>query len=102
MSKESLKTKEKTSINIKKPPMYKVIFFNDDFTPFEFVEKILAVIFNKDENEAKQIALKVHKEGKAIVSIYPKEIATTKKHLVDMNSVKHGYPLKCDIEPEEV
>lgn len=93
-----LKEKTITAINIKKPPLYKVVFFNDDKTPFDFVELILMNIFNKSKLESQHIALKVHKEGKAIVAIYPKEVAKTKKHLVDQNSLNNGYPLQCEIE----
>jgi ATP-dependent Clp protease adaptor protein ClpS len=97
---DKLKTKASTKSEIKTPRKYKVIFFNDDFTPFDFVELLLINLFNKTKLEAQEIALKVHKDGKAIVALYPKEIAITKKHVVEIHAVNNHYPLSCEIEPE--
>lgn len=87
--------------NFKKPVQYKVIFHNDNFTPFIFVEKILRALFQKTKEEAQALALKIHKENKAVVAIYPKEIALTKKHLVDYNAKENKCPLLCEIEPDD-
>lgn len=86
---------------IKKPRKFKVIFFNDDFTPFFFVEKILTIIFNKNELEANAIAAKIHAEGKAIVGVYTQEIAETKHAQTMYNAQQNGFPLHCEVEPED-
>lgn len=95
-------TVEKTTskIKIKYPSKYKVIFFNDDKTPFDFVEAILIKIFNKSVTDAQILTLKIHNDGKAVIAIYPKEIAMSKKNLVDYNSKLNRYPLVCEIEAE--
>lgn len=94
-------TEIETKIEVKRPSQYNVIFYNDDYTPFAFVEEVLVKIFNKSKQQAEQIAMKVHQEQKAIVATYPKEIALTKKHLVDSNAQRLGFPFKCEVQPEE-
>ncbi len=98
MSQEISKPIVKPKFKIKKPTQYKVIFFNDDFTPFNFVQQILMVIFNKTEQEAELIAKKIHNEGAEIVGVYPLEIAETKQAQTLYNAKKNGYPLKCELE----
>ena len=68
------KTKERVS----RPRKYKVIMFNDDYTPMEFVIQILEQIFNRSSAEATRIMLTVHRQGSGIAGVYSKEIATTK------------------------
>jgi ATP-dependent Clp protease adaptor protein ClpS len=91
----------KEKVLIKKPRKFKIIFFNDDFTPFFFVEKILTVIFNKSEAEAQAIAEKIHVDGSAVVGIYPLEIAETKRAQTAYNSQQNGFPLHCEVEPDD-
>ena len=93
--------KTATTVKIKYPSKYKVIFFNDDKTPFDFVEAVLIKIFNKSMTDAQILALKIHNEGKAVIALYPKEIAMSKKNLVDYNSNLNSYPLRCEIESED-
>ena len=68
-------TREKTRINIREPKHYKVIMHNDDFTSMEFVVEILVDIFKKDTFEAERLMLMVHESGRAVVGIYPYDIA---------------------------
>jgi len=91
----------KEKITIKKPQKYKIIFFNDDFTPFFFVEKILTVIFGKSESEAQLIAEKIHSDGSTVVGVYPLEIAETKRAQTLYNAKQNGFPLNCEVELEE-
>ncbi len=100
MSTELIKPKLKEEFKIKKPKNYKVIFFNDDFTPFFFVEQLLNVIFNKTHEEAIFIANKVHSEGSHVVGIYPLEIAQTKQAQTMFNAKQNGFPLLCEIEED--
>jgi len=101
MKTKTIKPSLDKKIFIKKPKMYKVIFFNDDFTPFSFVEKILVIIFNKTEAEANEIANKIHTDGSAVVGVYIHEIAHTKQAQTLFNARQNGFPLYCDIEPED-
>lgn len=101
MTQEILKQELKEKTKIKKPKKYKVIIFNDDFTPFLFVEKILMVIYNKTEVEAHNLAQEIHQKGKAQVGVYSLDIAQTKKEQTIANSINNGFPLLCEIEPTE-
>jgi ATP-dependent Clp protease adaptor protein ClpS len=83
---------------IKPPPMYHVVLLNDDYTPMEFVVAIIQEYFNKDRETATQIMLKVHRDGKGLCGVYPKDIASTKVELVLTHAKKAGHPLQCVME----
>jgi ATP-dependent Clp protease adaptor protein ClpS len=83
---------------LKKPPMYKVVLINDDYTPMEFVVHILEAIFNHSREKATQIMLNVHKQGKGVCGIYTKDIAETKVVQVNNYSRENKHPLLCDLE----
>ena len=100
MATDIAKPKTKEQIKFKKPQMFKVILFNDDFTPFNFVEQILMVIYNKTSEQSALIAQKIHQEGSEVVGVYPLEIAETKQAQTVYNAQKNGYPLLCEIESE--
>ena len=85
---------------IGRPRRYKVIFYNDDFTPMNLVTLILMSVFNKGTQEAHSITMKVHKTGKAIAGTYSKQIAETKVATTKMYAREAGYPLHADAEPE--
>ena len=89
-------TEEKSA----KPPMYRVIMHNDDYTLMEFVVEILVKIFQKSRNDAARIMLQVHKEGKATAGVYTYDIAHTKVHSVHALAKIHEYPLRCTIRQE--
>lgn len=97
---ENTKFKLKTKKELVKPPLYKVIFYNDDQTTFEFVINILIAIFNKNESDALIITNNIHQKGSAVVAIYTQEIALSKKQIVDYNAKMFQYPLVCEIEKE--
>ena len=84
----------------KKPAMYRVLLLNDDFTPMEFVVRILEKFFGKDNQEAMEIMLQVHHRGVGICGVYTCEIAETKVHLVMDYACKNGHPLQCTMEKE--
>lgn len=98
MSDQISKSTVKPKFKIKKPKQYKIVFFNDDFTPFFFVQQVLMVIFNKTEEESQFIAKKIHEEGAEVVGVYPLEIAETKQGQTLYNAQKNGFPLKCELE----
>tara|TARA_S200000501_G_C20826366_1_gene745133 strand:+ start:129 stop:443 length:315 start_codon:yes stop_codon:yes gene_type:complete len=83
---------------VKPPPMFKVFLLNDDYTPMEFVVAILCEYFGKNQDFATQIMLKVHRDGKGLCGLYPKDIASTKVELVLTHARKAGHPLQCVME----
>ena len=85
---------------VKRPPLYKVLLLNDDFTPMEFVVHVLEKFFSINHDNAVQIMLAVHKEGVAVVGIYSHEIAETKVTQVMDYSRKNQHPLQCTMEKE--
>ncbi|MCK4765256.1 MAG: ATP-dependent Clp protease adapter ClpS [Candidatus Aminicenantes bacterium] len=82
----------------KKPNMYKVVLYNDDYTTMEFVVEILITIFNKPRTEAVRVMLDVHKKGKGICGVYTYDIAVTKVNRVHRFAQVYEYPLKCGCE----
>jgi|TARA_B110000977_G_C10911619_1_gene429501 ATP-dependent Clp protease adaptor protein ClpS len=83
---------------LKRPPMYKVLLLNDDYTPMEFVVHILENFFSMNREKATQIMLVVHSEGKAVVGIYPRDIAETKSEQVNLYAQENDHPLMSSIE----
>ena len=83
---------------LKPPPMYQVLLLNDDYTPMEFVVAIIQEYFNKDRETATQIMLMVHRDGKGMCGVYPRDIASTKVELVLTHARKAGHPLQCVME----
>jgi ATP-dependent Clp protease adaptor protein ClpS len=90
------KTKPKTD----KPPMYKVLLLNDDYTPMEFVVHILERFFAINHQQAIEIMMTVHKKGAAVVGIFSHDIAETKVTQVMDLARKHEHPLQCTMEKE--
>ncbi|AGZ81568.1 ATP-dependent Clp protease adaptor ClpS [Campylobacter fetus] len=90
----------KTKIKDFKPNLFKVMLLNDEVTTMDFVVMILIDIFNKSKNEAIELMLKIHQNGRAICGIYTKEIAQTKQMEVLNLAKANGFPLKCVIEEE--
>ncbi len=95
-------TERKTRIKSKtaKPPLYKVILLNDDYTPMEFVVEVLEAVFHKQHAEATRIMLHVHQNGIGVAGVYPFEVAETKTHTVEELAREAEYPLKCVMEKE--
>ena len=90
------KTKPKTQ----RPPMYKVLLLNDDFTPMEFVVHILERFFGLNHAQAFEIMLTVHKKGLAVVGVFSFEVAETKVAQVMDFARRHQHPLQCTMEKE--
>ena len=87
-----------TKKKVKRPPLYKVLLHNDDYTTKEFVVQVLQYVFHKEQTEAVQIMLHVHKKGIGVAGIYTYEVAETKVALVENLARQHEYPLKCTME----
>lgn len=90
--------KEKSKVKIKEPKKYKVVMYNDDFTSMEFVVFVLVNIFHKENNEAVNIMMTVHKSGKAVVGIYLYDIAKSKVQKTIALARKEGFPFKLEVE----
>ena len=86
-------------VDLREPPMYKVILLNDDYTTMEFVVFILENVFHRSREEAEGIMLRVHKSGKGSAGTYTKEVAETKVAIVHSLAKKNEFPLKCLLEP---
>lgn len=89
-------TKPKT----KRPPLYKVLLLNDDYTPMEFVVAVLERFFGMSHTQAFEIMLTVHKKGVAVVGVFSHEIAETKVAQVMDFARRHQHPLQCTMEKE--
>lgn len=83
---------------LKKPPLYKVILLNDDFTPMDFVIEILMVFFAMPQEKATQIMLQIHMQGVGVCGTFSKDVAETKVYLVNQYSREHQHPLLCTME----
>ena len=93
-----IKTVEKTEL--KEPSLYKVIFHNDDYTPFNFVVEILYRIYEKTPEEALEITSLVHETGSGVAGIYTKEIAEEKVMETENIVLLSGYPLVVTYEED--
>jgi ATP-dependent Clp protease adaptor protein ClpS len=87
-----------TKPKLQKPPMYKVVLLNDDYTPMEFVIEVLQVFFAMNREKATQIMLAVHTTGKATCGIFTRDIAETKSAQVNQYAQENQHPLLSDIE----
>lgn len=79
--------------------MYQVLLLNDDYTPMEFVVKVLQKFFNKNHEEATRIMLQVHHEGRGVCGVYPRDLAATRIAQVGQYARARQHPLQCVMEP---
>jgi len=87
-------------IELQEPKKYKVLLLNDDYSTMEFVIEVLIRIFRKSHEDAANITMQIHEQGKAVCGIYTHEIASTKVAQVKANARKAQYPLKAILEEE--
>lgn len=85
----------------KRPPLYKVLLLNDDYTPMEFVVLVLERFFGLTHAQSFEIMLTVHKKGVAVVGVFSHEIAETKVGQVMDFARRHQHPLQCTMEKED-
>jgi len=83
---------------LKKPPLYKVILLNDDYTPMEFVVQVLEHFFRMDKEQATRVMLHVHTRGVGVCGVFSKDIAETKVTQVNEFARANQHPLLCDME----
>jgi ATP-dependent Clp protease adaptor protein ClpS len=85
---------------VARPPRYKVLLYNDDYTPMEFVVAILEQLFDKGPTEATQIMLAIHNSGIGVAGVYVLDVAETKVAAVHRVAEQRGYPLRAGAEKE--
>lgn len=89
---------EEARPRVKKPPLYRVVLLNDDYTPMEFVVDVLQQVFSMDRTTATRVMLEVHTKGKGVCGVYSYEIAETKVAQVTGLAQQHQHPLLCTME----
>ncbi|MBU6453361.1 MAG: ATP-dependent Clp protease adaptor ClpS [Cyanobacteria bacterium REEB67] len=87
-------------IKIERPPLFKVLLHNDDYTSMEFVTFILEQIFHKSAGDAHKIMMAVHQVGVGVAGVYPFEIAEAKVEKVTLLARQQEFPLRCTLEQE--
>jgi ATP-dependent Clp protease adaptor protein ClpS len=101
MSPTLVKPRSKTKPETQRPPLWKVILLNDDFTPREFVVQVLKAVFRMNESQAYRVMMTAHQKGACVIAVYTKDVADTKaKEATEMGKAK-GYPLYFTTEKEE-
>lgn len=99
MAKEAVKTR--TSTELRYPGRYNVVIYNDDYTPVEFVIKLLVEVFNKNVNTAKSLTQEIHTQGASVVGTYNAEIAEQKCSEGISIARASGHPLQLKVERVE-
>ena len=85
-------------VKTKRPPLFKVVLLNDDYTPMDFVTFILKDVFHRSHEEAVSIMLEIHNKGEAMCGVYTRDVAETKAELVITIARRNEYPLQCRVE----
>ena len=91
---------ERAKPKLKKPPLYKVLLLNDDYTPMEFVVFLLMRFFNMSQSDAEQVTIHIHTKGFGVCGVFPREIAETKVRLTLDFAKQNQHPLQCTMEHE--
>ena len=102
MSQSETSSRIKVNEAVKEPPMYKVIYLNDNQTTMEFVIDSLVEFFNYNEETALTITQDIHEAGSAVVAVLPYEIAEQKGIEVTVSARAQSYPLQIKLEPDSV
>ena len=89
---------EESKPRFKKPPMYKVLLLNDDYTPMDFVVTVLERYFRKTPEQAVEIMLHVHQKGMGVCGVFTREIAESKVRQVLEFASQNRHPLQCTME----
>ena len=102
MSQSDTATRIQVNHDVNEPPMFRVIYLNDNLTSVEFVIESLVSVFSYNNDTALQITENIHNEGSAVVAVLPYEIAEQKGVEVTMSARSQNYPLQLKLEPEMV
>jgi ATP-dependent Clp protease adaptor protein ClpS len=101
MSKAATKIATKTETRVQRPRLHKVILFNDDYTPRDFVVGVLKAVFRLNETQALSVMMTAHRKGVCVVAVFAQDIAETKAARATEAGAAKGYPLRFGTEPEE-
>jgi ATP-dependent Clp protease adaptor protein ClpS len=93
-----LRTRRKT--RIARPPLYKVMLLNDDYTPRDFVVRVLQAVFRMTADQARRVMVTAHTKGSCVVGVFTREIAEEKANRATDMAKSEGYPLQFTTEPE--
>lgn len=94
-------TRTRTRVKTKRPRLHKVILLNDDYTPREFVVKVLQAVFAMSEDQAYRVMMTAHQRGACVVAVYTKDVAETKATEATDKARQAGHPLMFTTEPEQ-
>lgn len=95
---EKLQITTDERIKLKEPKKFKVVMYNDDFTPMDFVVDILMTVFHKEQQEAMLIMMQIHKGTKEVVGEYSYDIAKTRVNICTKRAREEGYPFLVKVE----
>src|SRR5712692_921241 len=95
------KPRTKVRVKTQRPPLYKVILLNDDYTPREFVVAVLKAVFRMNEDQAYRVMMTAHRRGVCVVAVFTKDVAETKATQGTEAGRSKGYPLSFTTEPEQ-
>ena len=101
MSETDLKPKTKPVVKTERPKLHKVILFNDDYTPREFVVQVLKAVFRMNEDQAYRVMMTAHQKGACVIAVYVRDVAETKAKEATELGKSNGFPLFFTTEPEE-
>jgi len=91
---------ERTRRRVVRPPRFKVVLYNDDYTPMGFVVAVLESVFRRSPAEANALMLRIHRSGFGVAGVYVLDVAETKVAAVHRMAEERGYPLRAGVEPE--
>ncbi len=101
MNDTDTRPRAKVRPQVERPRLYKVILLNDDFTPREFMVKVLKTEFRMGEDQAHRVMMTAHRKGACVVAVYTKDVAETKASRATEAGRRKGYPLMFTTEPED-
>ena len=99
--KNDTKQKIKPNLALQEPPLYRIIYMNDEVTSMEFVIESLIEYFNYNPDTASTLTRDIHENGSAVVAVLPYEIAEQKGIEVTLDARQQGYPLQVKVEAEK-
>jgi ATP-dependent Clp protease adaptor protein ClpS len=100
-TKTTVKPRNAVKTKTERPPLYKVILINDDYTPREFVVMVLKAVFRMNEDQAYRVMMTAHQRGVCVIAVFTRDVAETKANEATELGKSKGYPLFFTTEPEE-
>lgn len=94
-------TKDVAREDYDQPPRFRVVMYNDNYTTIEFVVYVLMTVFHKDFATAESLTWTIHRSGRAVVGVYNRQLAESRCDKAMLLARRAGYPLLCEVEPEQ-